>query len=65
MSNSTWLMDFLLILSLYGTILPKNSTALHMDYNANGVIDIYDLLDHLLNKPQLEATTSFQENIIK
>lgn len=52
MSNATWLMDFLLILGLYGTTLPPKSAALHLDYNGDGVIDIHDLLDHLTNKPQ-------------
>lgn len=59
MSNATWLMDFLLILGLYGTILPKDSAALHLDYNGDGVIDVHDLMDHLTNKPQLIDVDGF------
>ena len=62
MSNSTWLMDFLLILALYGTVLPKGSSALHLDYNGDGTIDIHDLLDHLTFKPQ-QSTGFYQEEI--
>ena len=65
MSNATWLMDFLLILGLYGTVLPADSAALHLDYNGDGVIDVHDLMDHLTNKPQVIDTTGFQENFTK
>ena len=58
MSNAVWLMDFLLILGLYGTILPPDSAAHHVDYNQDGVIDVHDLMDHLQNKPQV---TDFKE----
>lgn len=55
-------MDFLLILALYGTVLPKGSSALHLDYNGDGTIDIHDLLDHLTFKPQ-QSTGFYQEEI--
>ena len=65
MSNVNWIMGFLALLALYGSVLPPDSTGHYLDYNGDGIIDIHDLLDHLTNKPQLTDTTDFQENFIK
>ena len=51
-------MDFLVLLALYGTELPPNSTAYYIDYNSDGIIDLYDLMEHLTNRPQIIGTTT-------
>jgi len=56
---STWIMDFLLILGLYGTDLPPVTDAAHVDYNGDGSIDLNDLLDHLNLYP---SATDFNDN---
>ena len=58
MSNVSWIMGFLALLALYGSTLPPDSTGHYLDYNGDGVIDLYDLMEHLTLKPQITGTTT-------
>jgi len=48
---STWLMNFLLMLSAYGNPLSPSDDAWEFDFNNNGQIDVYDIMDMLSMKP--------------
>jgi hypothetical protein len=62
MSNVNWIMGFLVLLALYGSVLPPDSTGHYLDYNGDGVIDLYDLMEHLTKRPQvIENTTDFTD----
>ncbi len=62
MSNVNWIMGFLALLALYGSVLPPDSTGHYLDYNGDGVIDLYDLMEHLTKRPQvIENTTDFTD----
>ena len=62
MSNMNWIMGFLALLALYGSALPPDSTGHYLDYNGDGVIDLYDLMEHLTLRPQaIENTTDFTD----
>ena len=62
MSNVSWIMGFLALLALYGSVLPPDSTGHYLDYNGDGVIDLYDLMEHLTKRPQaIENTTDFTD----
>ena len=53
---------FLALLALYGSVLPPDSTGHYLDYNGDGVIDLYDLMEHLTLRPQaIENTTDFTD----
>ena len=55
-------MGFLALLALYGSVLPPDSTGHYLDYNGDGVIDLYDLMEHLTKRPQaIENTTDFTD----
>ena len=55
-------MGFLALLALYGSTLPPDSTGHYLDYNGDGVIDLYDLMEHLTLRPQaIENTTDFTD----
>ena len=51
MSSSNWIMNFLLMLSAYGTPLSPESDASEFDFNNNGQIDIQDILTFLSYQP--------------
>ena len=62
MSNVNWIMGFLVLLALYGSVLPPDSTGHYLDYNGDGIIDLYDLMEHLTKRPQvIENTTDFTD----
>ena len=62
MSNVNWIMGFLVLLALYGSVLPPDSTGHYLDYNGDGVIDLYDLMEYLTKRPQvIENTTDFTD----
>jgi len=44
-------MDFLLMLSAYGTELTPGSDAWAFDFNGNGVIDVLDIMKMLSMEP--------------
>jgi len=48
---STWIMNFLLMLSAYGNPLSPSDDAWEFDFNNNGQIDVYDIMDMLSMKP--------------
>jgi len=48
---STWLMNFLLMLSAYGNPLSPSDDAWEFDFNNNSQIDVYDIMDMLSMKP--------------
>lgn len=48
---STFIMDLLLMLQAYGHPLSAGSDASLFDFNANGVIDMYDFLQMLSQQP--------------
>lgn len=58
MSNNNWIMGFLVLLALYGSTLPTDSTGHYLDYNGDGVINLHDLLEHLTKRPQVTGITT-------
>jgi len=48
---STWLMNFLLMLSAFGNPLTPSDDAWEFDFNGNGQIDVFDIMDMLAIKP--------------
>ena len=50
---STYIMDLLLLLQAYGHEVAVGSDAWQFDYNGNGVIDMYDFLQHLSQQPPI------------
>jgi len=58
---STFIMDFLLLLTAFGTNPSPGSQAAEFDFDGNGVIDMYDFLEMLSRQPDLdEQTTSWK-----
>lgn len=55
---STYIMDLLLLLQAYGTMPPPGSDAYELDFNGNGVIDMYDFLEMLSMQPPLDKHTT-------
>lgn len=54
-------MDFLLMLTAFGTAPSPGSQAAEFDFDENGVIDMYDFLEMLSRQPDLdEQTTSWK-----
>ncbi len=47
----TCLMNFLLILSAFGIAFSPGDDAWEFDFNNNGQIDVYDIMDMLSMKP--------------
>ena len=47
MNLSTWIMNFLLMLSAFGNPLSPSDDAWEFDFNGNGFIDIFDIMDML------------------
>ena len=50
---STYIMDLLLMLQAFGVELTPGSDASAFDFNSNGIIDLYDLLQHLSMQPHV------------
>jgi len=50
---SNFIMDLLLMLQAYGSSPSKDSDAAAFDYNANGIIDMYDFLEMLAQQPPI------------
>lgn len=51
-------MNFLLLLTAYGTTPSEGSQAAEFDFNGNGVIDMYDFLEMLSQQPDLDEQTT-------
>ncbi len=58
---SNWLMNFLLMLSAFGITLTPGSDASEFDFNGNGVIDIFDIMDMLSMQPSVDELGVYEE----
>ncbi len=58
---STWLMNFLLMLSAFGNPLSPSDDAWEFDFNGNGQIDVYDIIDMLSMKPPPNKVGVYEE----
>ena len=58
---STWLMNFLLMLSAFGNPLSPGDDAWEFDFNNNGQIDVYDIMDMLAMKPSPNKVGVYEE----
>lgn len=61
MNLSSWLMNFLLMLSAYNSVLSPEDDAWEFDYNGNGIIDITDIMDMLSMQPSINKFGLFEE----
>jgi len=48
---STFIMDFLLVLTAFGNEFAEGSQVAQFDFNSNGIIDLSDLLEMLSRQP--------------
>ena len=55
---STYIMDLLLLLQAFGTTPSPGSQAAELDFNGNGVIDMYDFLEMLSQQPEINEQTT-------
>jgi len=58
---STWLMNFLLMLSAFGNPLTPSDDAWEFDFNGNGQIDVFDIMDMLAMKPSPNKVGVYKE----
>jgi hypothetical protein len=58
---STWLMNFLLMLSAFGLPLSPSDDASEFDFNGNGQIDVFDIMDMLAMKPSPNKVGVYEE----
>jgi len=58
---SNWLMNFLLMLSAFGITLTPGSDASEFDFNGNGVIDIFDIMNMLSMQPSVDELGVYEE----
>ena len=58
---STWFMNFLLMLSAFGITLTPGSDASEFDFNGNGIIDIFDIMDMLSMQPSANEFGLYEE----
>jgi len=58
---STWLMNFLLMLSAFGNPLSPSDDAWEFDFNGNGQIDVFDIIDMLAIKPSPNKVGVYEE----
>ena len=61
MNLSNWIMNFLLMLSAFGNPLSPNDDAWEFDFNGNGFIDIFDIMDMLSMQPSVNEFGSYEE----
>ena len=61
MNLSNWIMNFLLMLSAFGNPLSPNDDAWEFDFNGNGFIDIFDIMDMLSMQPSVDEFGSYEE----
>ena len=61
MNWSNWIMDFLLMLAAYGTPLTPGSDASEFDFNGNGQIDVFDIMDMLAMQPSANEFGLYEE----
>ena len=61
MNLSNWIMNFLLMLSAFGNPLSPSDDAWEFDFNGNGVIDMFDIMDMLSMQPSVNEFGSYEE----
>ena len=61
MNLSNWIMNFLLMLSAFGNPLSPSDDAWEFDFNGNGFIDIFDMMDMLSMQPSVDEFGSYEE----
>ena len=61
MNLSNWIMNFLLMLSAFGNPLSPSDDAWEFDFNGNGQIDIFDIMDMLSMKPSVGEFGLYEE----
>ena len=61
MNWSNWIMNFLLMLAAYGIPLTQGSDASEFDFNENGIIDIFDIMDMLSMQPSANEFGLYEE----
>ena len=61
MNLSNWIMNFLLMLSAFGNPLSPSDDAYEFDFNGNGFIDIFDIMDMLSMQPSANEFGSYEE----
>ena len=61
MNLSNWIMNFLLMLSAFGNPLSPSDDAYEFDFNGNGFIDIFDIMDMLSMQPSVDEFGSYEE----
>ena len=61
MNLSNWIMNFLLMLSAFGNPLFPSDDAWEFDFNGNGFIDIFDIMDMLSMQPSVDEFGSYEE----
>ena len=61
MNWSNWIMNFLLMLSAYGNPLSPSDDAWEFDFNENGFIDIFDIMDMLSMQPSVNEFGLYEE----
>ena len=61
MNLSNWIMNFLLMLSAFGNSLSPSDDAWEFDFNGNGFIDIFDIMDMLSMQPSVDELGVYEE----
>tara|TARA_Y100001972_G_scaffold122863_1_gene169189 strand:- start:96 stop:284 length:189 start_codon:yes stop_codon:yes gene_type:complete len=61
MNLSNWIMNFLLMLSAYGTPLSPSDDVWEFDFNGNGFIDVFDMMDMLSMQPSVDKFGLYEE----
>ena len=61
MNLSNWIMNFLLMLSAFGNPLSPSDDAYEFDFNGNGFIDIFDIMDMLSMQPSVNEFGLYEE----
>lgn len=61
MSLGSWIMNFLLMVAAYGLPLTLQDDASEFDFNGNGQIDIFDIMDMLAMQPSPNEVGVYEE----
>jgi hypothetical protein len=61
MNLSNWIMNFLLMLSAFGNPLSPSDDAWEFDFNGNGFIDIFDIMDMLSMQSSVDEFGLYEE----
>lgn len=61
MNLSSWIMNFLLMISAFGISLTPDDSAWEFDFNGNGFIDYNDILEMLSLQPITSEIGIYEE----